>query len=135
MSLYLGVFSIILLLLIVHLPSVMARSFSARPDCDDKISSIELLAEHQVPSLCSCSALCHVECGCFGFNPQVSKCRIHWSCDVANMTSSEDGWRYYKIDRKYSFDLIWFTTEIIKWFSLGYKYINRLIKKLLLVRA
>nr|XP_019919326.2 fibrinogen-like protein 1 [Crassostrea gigas]XP_034320662.1 fibrinogen-like protein 1 [Crassostrea gigas] len=98
MSLYFGVFSIIRLILTVHLPPVMARSFSARPDCDDKISSIELLAEHQVPSLCSCSALCHVECGCFGFNPQVSKCRIHWSCDVANMTSSEDGWRYYKID-------------------------------------
>lgn len=98
MSLYLGVFSIIRLILTVHLPPVMARSFSARPDCDDKISSIELLAEHPVPSLCSCSALCHVECGCFGFNPQVSKCRIHWSCDVANMTSSEDGWRYYKID-------------------------------------
>lgn len=40
MNLYFIVFAIIVLPLTVHLPSVMARSFLARMDCDNRISNI-----------------------------------------------------------------------------------------------
>lgn len=85
----------------VTLQFVKMRSFLATPSCDDKISNIEFVAEHQARSDISCAAMCDVNCGCFGFNSQMKKCRIHQSCDLVNMTSTEGGWRYYQFDRKY----------------------------------
>ncbi|XP_052692193.1 fibrinogen-like protein A [Crassostrea angulata] len=82
----------------VTLQFVKMRSFLATPSCDDKISNIEFVAEHQARSDISCAAMCDVNCGCFGFNSQMKKCRIHQSCDLVNMTSTEGGWRYYQFD-------------------------------------
>nr|XP_034322236.1 fibrinogen-like protein A [Crassostrea gigas] len=95
MFLYFVVFAI--LWMPVTLQSVTKRSFLAKPSCDDRISNIEFVAEHQAPSRHSCAAMCDINCGCFGFNSLVKKCRIHRSCILVNMTSTEDGWRYYQI--------------------------------------
>nr|XP_034322235.1 fibrinogen-like protein A isoform X2 [Crassostrea gigas] len=82
----------------VTVQSVKKRSFLAKPSWDDRISNIEFVAEHQAPSRCTCAAMCDINCGCFGFNSLVEKCRIHRSCDLVNMTSTENGWRYYLIN-------------------------------------
>lgn len=82
----------------VTLQSVRKRSFSATPSCDDTISSIEFIEEHQAHSRHSCAVMCDINCGCFGFNSLVEKCRIHRSCDFVNMTMTECGWKYYQID-------------------------------------
>ncbi|XP_065940724.1 fibrinogen-like protein A isoform X1 [Magallana gigas] len=95
MFLYFVVFAI--LWMPVTLQSVKKRSFLVTPSCDDRISNIEFVAEHQAPSRISCAAMCDINCGCFGFNSLVEKCRVHRSCDVVNMTSTEDGWKYYQI--------------------------------------
>ncbi|XP_034322237.1 fibrinogen-like protein A [Magallana gigas] len=95
MLLYFVVFAI--LWMPVTLQSVKKRSFLAKPSCDDRISNIEFVAEHQAPSRHSCAAMCDINCGCFGFNSLVKKCRIHRSCVFVNMISTEDGWRYYQI--------------------------------------
>nr|XP_034320663.1 ryncolin-4-like [Crassostrea gigas] len=96
MFLYFVVFAI--LWMPVTLQSVKKRSFLAKPSCDDRISNIEFVAEHQAPSRCSCAAMCDINCGCFGFNSLVEKCRIHRSCDLVNLSSTEDGWKYYQIN-------------------------------------
>uniref|UniRef100_A0A8W8NW22 Fibrinogen C-terminal domain-containing protein n=1 Tax=Magallana gigas TaxID=29159 RepID=A0A8W8NW22_MAGGI len=82
----------------VTLQLVTMRSFLATPSCNDRISNIEFVAEHQARSRRSCAAMCSINCGCFGFNLLVNKCRIHRSCDLVNMTSTEDGWKYYQIN-------------------------------------
>lgn len=80
------------------------RSFLAIPHCNNRITSIEFVAEHQALSRPSCAAMCVINCRCFGFNSLTKKCRIHQSCNChmpLDMTSIEGGWIYYQIDRKY----------------------------------
>lgn len=99
-----GMFLYFVVFVVLFMPvtpqSVKMRSFLATRSCDDRISSIELVAEYQVHSRRSCAAMCGINCGCFGFNSLGKKCRIHHSCDLVNMTLTENGWRYYLIDRK-----------------------------------
>ena len=80
--------------------SSKSRPYTAKPDYDDMISTIDLLGEYHAESLCGCSAMCDVSCSCFGFHPYVNECRTHRSCDVVNMTSFANGWKYYELDRK-----------------------------------
>ena len=80
--------------------SLKSRPYTAKPDYDDMISTIDLLGEYHAESLCGCSAMCDVSCSCFGFHPHVNKCRTHRSCGVTNMTSFANGWKYYELDRK-----------------------------------
>lgn len=101
MFLYLVLFAVLCVPVTLQSPTVKMRSFLAERNCDNRISSKELIAEHQTPSRRSCAAMCDVNCKCFGFNSMVKRCRIHHSCDPVNMTSVEDGWNYYQIDGNY----------------------------------
>lgn len=101
MFLYLVLFAMLCVPVTLQSPAVKMRSFLAARNCDNRISSRDLVAEHQTRSRSSCAAMCDVNCKCFGFNSMVKKCRIHHSCDPVDMTSVEDGWKYYQIDGKY----------------------------------
>lgn len=101
MFLYLVLFAVLCVPVTLQSPTVKMRSFLAERNCDNRISSKELIAEHQTPSRRSCAAMCDVNCKCFGFNSMVKRCRIHHSCDPVYMTSVEDGWNYYQIDGNY----------------------------------
>lgn len=100
MLLYLVLFPILVVPVALQSPTVKMRSFVAARNFDNRISSRDLVAEHQTRSRSSCAAMCDVNCKCFGFNSMVKMCRIHHSCGPADMNSVEDGWKYYQIDGK-----------------------------------
>ncbi|XP_056001829.1 fibrinogen-like protein A [Ostrea edulis] len=63
---------------------------------DNKVSNVSLMAIYHSESLIQCSSICCGErCACFGFNPQLQKCRIYQSCDPAHMTIIETGWENF----------------------------------------
>ncbi|XP_056001771.1 ryncolin-1-like [Ostrea edulis] len=71
---------------------------------DNKVSNISLMAIYHSESLTECSAMCGELSACFGFNPQLKKCRIHQSCDPADMTINETGWRNFYPDVRYVYN-------------------------------
>ncbi|XP_056003659.1 angiopoietin-2-like [Ostrea edulis] len=75
---------------------IISQHYILDPSLDNKVSNNSLMTKHHSESLIECSAKCGELCVCFGFNPQLKKCRIHQSCDPANMTVDETGWRYFR---------------------------------------
>ncbi|XP_056001218.1 ficolin-1-like [Ostrea edulis] len=77
---------------------VRTQRYTMEVSLDNKMSNVSLMAMHHSESLTECSAMCGQLCACFGFNPQQKKCRIHQSCDPADMTINEKGWRNFYPD-------------------------------------
>ncbi|XP_056001138.1 fibrinogen C domain-containing protein 1-like [Ostrea edulis] len=80
---------------------VKTQRYMMKSSLDDKMSNISLMAIHHSESLTQCSSMCGQLCACFGFNPQLKRCRIHQSCDPADMTINETGWRNFYPDVPY----------------------------------
>ncbi|XP_062583726.1 angiopoietin-4-like [Saccostrea cucullata] len=72
----------------------VSKNYNAKPEFDNKKSDNELLGEYTARSLCECSALCQNECGFYGYNPKIKKCRVHKRKFTSGL-SDEVGWRYY----------------------------------------
>jgi hypothetical protein len=78
---------------------VKIQRYAKELSLDNKVSkNTNLLVEHQVDSFPECPALCG-QCACFGFHPQLKKCRIHVSCDPSYITTNEAGWVYFSAER------------------------------------
>ncbi|XP_056002871.1 fibrinogen-like protein A [Ostrea edulis] len=78
---------------------VKPQSYVMKSSLDNKVSNVSLMAIHHAESLAKCSAICGGErCACFGFNPQLQKCRIHQSCDQSDIIIIERGWRNFYPD-------------------------------------
>jgi hypothetical protein len=74
-----------------------SQHYTVDPSLDNKVSNTSVMAGHQSLSLIECAAKCGDRCSCFGFNVQKRRCRIHQTCDPADMTTEETGWRYYSL--------------------------------------
>ncbi|XP_056017436.1 perlucin-like [Ostrea edulis] len=102
---------------------VTSQRYTMEPSLDNKVSDIDLMAKHNSESLTGCSAMCGKPCACFGFNPQLKKCRIHRSCDQSDMTRDETGWRYYYVDGvgchvgwiQFRYKCYWFSQDAKPW--------------------
>jgi hypothetical protein len=70
-----------------------AQRYTVNHSLDNKVSTIGLLGEHPSISVTECTIKCGELCACFGFNRQL--CRIHQTCDPADMTNNEAGWVYF----------------------------------------
>ncbi|XP_048738822.2 fibrinogen-like protein A [Ostrea edulis] len=80
---------------------VKPQCYTMEVSLDNKMSNVSLMAIHHSEYFTKCSAMCGQLCACFGFNPQQKKCRIHQSCDPADMTINEKGWRNFYPDVRY----------------------------------
>jgi hypothetical protein len=74
---------------------IRSQHYTRDPSLDNKVSNTSVLGEHQSLSLIQCAAKCGDHCSFFGFNVQQRRCRLHQTCDSADMTMEEAGWRYY----------------------------------------
>ncbi|XP_061180185.1 fibroleukin-like [Saccostrea echinata] len=70
-------------------------NYTAKLDFDNKKFNDELLGEYNAQSTCVCSAMCQEDCGVFGYNPKLKKCRVHTQFNCTSEMSDEAGWRYY----------------------------------------
>lgn len=89
MFLYLVLFAILVMPVTLQSSTVKMRSFLGARNFVNRISSRDLVAEHQTRSRSSCAAMCDVNCKCVGFNSMVKMCRIHHSCGPVDMNALE----------------------------------------------
>ncbi|XP_056001834.1 fibrinogen-like protein A [Ostrea edulis] len=75
--------------------AVRPKRYTVETSLDNKVSNVSLMAMYHSESLTECSTMCGELCACFGFNPQLQKCRIHQSSDPADMIINETGWRNF----------------------------------------
>ncbi|XP_048740988.2 uncharacterized protein LOC125654923 isoform X1 [Ostrea edulis] len=87
-----------LILCILSKADIISKSFTMEPSLHNKVSNSNLISKHHSESIPECSAICGELCACFGFNPKLKKCHIHQSCNPADITKDETGWRYFSLD-------------------------------------
>ncbi|XP_062616021.1 uncharacterized protein LOC134277717 [Saccostrea cucullata] len=74
--------------------TISSFRYIAKLELDNKMSNEELIGQHEAQSLSECAATCQRDCGFFGYNPTLKKCRTHKKPFTSGM-SDENGWRYY----------------------------------------
>ncbi|XP_062618739.1 fibroleukin-like [Saccostrea cucullata] len=74
--------------------TMFSRRYTAKLELDNKMSNEKLVGEQEAHSLRECAATCQIDCGFFGYNPTLKKCRTHKKAFTSGM-SDEVGWRYY----------------------------------------
>ncbi|XP_062616872.1 ficolin-2-like isoform X1 [Saccostrea cucullata] len=77
----------------VPLGSMFSRRYTRSMDFDNKKSEQELLGEYVI-SFKDCAEKCRGDCGVFGYNEGLKKCRLHRKLHRSS-TSDEEGWRYF----------------------------------------
>ncbi|XP_048740989.2 uncharacterized protein LOC125654923 isoform X2 [Ostrea edulis] len=94
-----------LILCILSKADIISKSFTMEPSLHNKVSNSNLISKHHSESIPECSAICGELCACFGFNPKLKKCHIHQSCNPADITKDETGWRYFSLDGEWLHDV------------------------------
>ncbi|XP_062586694.1 fibroleukin-like [Saccostrea cucullata] len=74
--------------------TISSFRYIAKLELDNKMFDEELVGQHKAHSLIECAATCQKDCGFFGYNPTLKKCRTHKKAFTSGM-SDENGWRYY----------------------------------------
>ncbi|XP_062593161.1 angiopoietin-4-like [Saccostrea cucullata] len=80
--------------LTVPLSAMFSRRYARSVDFDDKKSDDELLGQYSI-SFKDCAEKCQKDCGVFGFNDRLKKCRLHRKLNMSSTTEEEKGWRYF----------------------------------------
>ncbi|XP_061165133.1 fibrinogen-like protein 1 [Saccostrea echinata] len=71
-----------------------SRRYDRILDFDNKKSEHELLGEYNSISFKDCAEKCRKECGVFGYNDGLMKCRTHKKLHKTSV-SDQAGWRYF----------------------------------------
>ncbi|XP_062616882.1 ryncolin-4-like [Saccostrea cucullata] len=77
----------------VPLDSMFSRRYARNVEFDDKKSEHELIGEY-AKSFKDCAEKCRGDCGVFGYNEVLKKCRLHRNFNMLT-TSEEKGWRSF----------------------------------------
>ncbi|XP_062587936.1 angiopoietin-1-like [Saccostrea cucullata] len=77
----------------VPLAAMFSRRYARSMDFDDKKSEDELLGEYSI-SFKDCAEKCGRDCGVFGYNERLKKCRLHRKLHKSSASDAE-GWRYF----------------------------------------
>nr|XP_011419778.3 perlucin-like protein [Crassostrea gigas] len=81
----------------VHLEGTFSRQYRAEQEFVNKQVLDNLLSEVNCPSIITCTVLFRqLDCGCFGFNSMVHKCRVHTFCRLESTLVDDTGWEYYR---------------------------------------
>ncbi|XP_062605700.1 microfibril-associated glycoprotein 4-like [Saccostrea cucullata] len=78
---------------IVPHTAMFSRRYIRNMDFDDKKSDGELLGEYSL-SFKDCAEKCRGDCGVFGYNDGLKKCRLHRKLNMSS-ASEETDWRYF----------------------------------------
>ncbi|XP_062609544.1 angiopoietin-4-like, partial [Saccostrea cucullata] len=69
--------------------------YKIKVEFNNKVSNSSLRTEHEANSLSECCMKCQTGCRCVGFRFGTKVCHTYPTCDLADMTEEEEGWRYY----------------------------------------
>ncbi|XP_062567876.1 fibroleukin-like, partial [Saccostrea cucullata] len=87
------------------LAAMFSRIYARNMDFDDKKSEQEHLREYSI-SFKDCTEKCQKDCGVFGYNDGLKKCRLHKKLHMSS-TSEEEGWRYFDFLAKDCQDILY----------------------------
>ncbi|XP_061186786.1 ryncolin-1-like [Saccostrea echinata] len=73
--------------------TMFSRRYARNLYFDNKKSDHELLGEYSI-SFKDCAEKCRKDCGVFGYNDGLKKCRLHRNLNTS-LVSEEAGWKYF----------------------------------------